>query len=56
VVPGRPGTVFYRPQGFMAASDRIDIVLHGRQTHGAWPWKGVDVIAASATSSRPSTP
>ena len=48
VVPGRPGTVFYRPQGFMAASDRIDIVLHGRQTHGAWPWKGVDVIAASA--------
>ncbi|RZJ37636.1 MAG: amidohydrolase, partial [Brevundimonas sp.] len=48
VVPGRAGTVFYRPQGFMAASDRVDIVLHGRQTHGAWPWKGVDVIAASA--------
>ncbi len=48
VVPGRPGTVFYRPRGFMAASDRIDIVLSGRQTHGAWPWKGVDVIAASA--------
>ncbi|MFN3669990.1 MAG: amidohydrolase [Brevundimonas sp.] len=48
VVPGRPGTVFYRPRGFMAASDRIDITLNGRQTHGAWPWKGVDVIAASA--------
>lgn len=48
VVPGRPGTVFYRPRGFMAASDRIDVVLNGRQTHGAWPWKGVDVIAASA--------
>jgi len=48
VVPGRAGTVFYRPRGFMAASDRVDIVLHGRQTHGAWPWKGVDVIAASA--------
>ena len=48
VVPGRPGTVFYRPQGFMAASDRVDIVLHGRQTHGAWPWKGVDVIAVAA--------
>ncbi|HWW11992.1 MAG TPA: M20/M25/M40 family metallo-hydrolase, partial [Brevundimonas sp.] len=47
-VPGRAGTVFYRPRGFMAASDRVDIVLHGRQTHGAWPWKGVDVIAASA--------
>lgn len=48
VVPGRAGTLFYRPQGFMAASDRIDITLNGRQTHGAWPWRGVDVIAASA--------
>lgn len=48
VVPGRPGSVFYRPRGFMAASDRIDIALHGRQTHGAWPWKGVDVIAVAS--------
>lgn len=48
VVPGKPGTLWYRPRGFMAASDRVDIVLNGRQTHGAWPWKGVDVITASA--------
>lgn len=48
VVPGRPGTLWYRSRGFMAASDRVDITLHGRQTHGAWPWKGVDVITASA--------
>ncbi|MDP2763557.1 MAG: amidohydrolase [Brevundimonas sp.] len=48
VVPGRPGSIFYRPQGFMAASDRVDITLNGRQTHGAWPWKGVDVIATAA--------
>lgn len=48
VVPGAPGTVFYRARGFMAASDRVDIVLNGRQTHGAWPWKGVDVIAAAS--------
>ena len=48
VVPGPPGNLWYRPRGFMAASDRIDITLHGRQTHGAWPWKGVDVVAASA--------
>ena len=48
VVPGVPGTIFYRPQGFMAASDRVDITLHGRQTHGAWPWKGIDVIAVAA--------
>ena len=48
VVPGKTGTLFYRPEGFMAASDRIDIVLHGRQTHGAWPWRGVDVIATAS--------
>jgi amidohydrolase len=48
VVPGVAGTVFYRPQGFMAASDRVDIVLKGRQTHGAWPWRGVDVIATAS--------
>lgn len=48
VVPGVPGTLWYRPRGFMAASDRVDITLNGRQTHGAWPWKGIDVISASA--------
>lgn len=48
VVPGEAGTLRYRPRGFMAASDRIDITLTGVQTHGAWPWKGVDVVAASA--------
>jgi amidohydrolase len=47
VVPGLPGTLFYRPEGFMAASDRVDITLHGKQTHGAWPWRGVDVIAVA---------
>ena len=47
VVPGRPGSVFYRPEGFMAASDRVDINLKGKQTHGAWPWRGVDVIAVA---------
>jgi len=47
VVPGAPGALWYRPKGFMAASDRVDITLHGRQTHGAWPWKGVDVIAVA---------
>lgn len=47
VVPGRPGSVFYRPEGFMAASDRVDIRLKGKQTHGAWPWRGIDVIAVA---------
>jgi amidohydrolase len=48
VVPGRPGTLFYRPQGFMAASDRIEIKLTGKQTHGAWPWQGIDVVSLGA--------
>ena len=48
VVTGQPGQIWYRARGFMAASDRVDITLHGRQTHGAWPWRGVDVIALSA--------
>jgi len=48
VVTGEPGRVWWRANGFMAASDRVDITLHGRQTHGAWPWRGVDVIALSA--------
>ncbi len=48
VVPGVPGTVFYRPEGFMAAADQIQISLHGKQTHGAWPWKGIDVISLSS--------
>ena len=48
VVPGIPGTVFYRPEGFMAAADQIHIALHGKQTHGAWPWQGIDVISLSS--------
>ncbi|HRH20884.1 MAG TPA: amidohydrolase, partial [Brevundimonas sp.] len=39
VVTGEPGQVWWRAQGFMAASDRVDITLRGRQTHGAWPWR-----------------
>jgi amidohydrolase len=48
VVPGAAGTLFYKPEGFMAASDRIDIKLKGKQTHGAWPWKGIDIVSLGA--------
>ncbi len=48
VVPGIPGTIFYRPEGLMAAADEFQIDLHGRQTHGAWPWQGIDVISLSS--------
>jgi amidohydrolase len=47
-VPGTPGTIFYRPEGFMAASDRFDIAITGRQTHGAMPWGGIDIISLQA--------
>ncbi|HYD52802.1 MAG TPA: amidohydrolase [Gemmatimonadaceae bacterium] len=42
------GHVAYRDRGIMASSDRFDLVVRGRQTHGAMPWGGVDPIAASA--------
>jgi amidohydrolase len=48
VVPGETGTLFYRQQGFMAASDRIDVRLRGKQTHGAWPWLGIDIVSVGA--------
>jgi len=42
------GTIGYRSGPFMAASDRYRIDVQGRQTHGAWPWKGVDPIVVSS--------
>ncbi len=42
------GTVGYRSGPFMAASDRFNIVVKGRQTHGSRPWGGVDPIVAAA--------
>jgi len=42
------GTVAYRPGGIMAAADALEITVHGRQTHGARPWSGVDPIVVSS--------
>ena len=42
------GTVAVRPGGIMASSDTLRIVVHGLQTHGANPWKGIDPIVAGA--------
>ena len=42
------GTVGYRAGPLMAASDRFNIVVKGRQTHGSRPWGGVDPIVAAA--------
>jgi len=42
------GFLGYRPGPTMASSDRFRITVHGRQTHGAAPWLGVDPIVTSA--------
>jgi amidohydrolase len=42
------GTIEYRPGGIMAAADRFEITVHGKQTHGSTPWTGVDPIVTAA--------
>jgi amidohydrolase len=42
------GTIGYRAGPMMAAADRFDIVVKGRQTHGGRPWKGIDPIVAAS--------
>ena len=42
------GTVGVRAGGEMASSDTFRIVVHGRQSHGATPWKGIDPIVTAA--------
>jgi len=49
VVSGlRVGQIGYRPGPAMAGADSFKIVVHGRQTHGARPWEGVDPIVVAA--------
>lgn len=44
----RAGQVSMRPLGAMAGSQRFEIVVKGRQTHGAMPWAGIDPIVISS--------
>ena len=48
VWPDSAGRITYRPKGAMSAADAIDIVVRGRQTHGAQPWRGVDPIVVAS--------
>lgn len=48
VMPLGIGQIAYRPGGLMAAADNLRIVVHGRQTHGAQPWAGVDPIVVAS--------
>ncbi|HVR70593.1 MAG TPA: amidohydrolase [Vicinamibacteria bacterium] len=42
------GALGWRPGPFMAAADRFEIAVEGRQTHGSTPWQGIDPIVAAA--------
>ncbi|MBA3917946.1 MAG: amidohydrolase [Gemmatimonas sp.] len=48
VGPGPLGTLSWRSGAISAASDAWRIVVHGKQTHGAFPSNGVDPIVVSA--------
>lgn len=42
------GTIAYKEEGMMAASDWFSIRVKGRQAHGAAPWMGIDPVVVSA--------
>lgn len=42
------GEIGYRSGGAMAAVDSLRIQVRGRQTHGAYPWLGVDPIVVAS--------
>jgi amidohydrolase len=48
VFPGRAGTVTYRAGPMYASGDNYKIIVHGRQTHGAIPWSGIDPIVVGS--------
>lgn len=42
------GKIRYKTGGIMAASDRFEITIKGKQTHGSRPWGGIDPITIGA--------
>ncbi|RZM25583.1 MAG: amidohydrolase [Pedobacter sp.] len=42
------GEITYRPGGIMAAVNDMQIVVNGRQAHGAYPWSSIDPIVISS--------
>jgi amidohydrolase len=42
------GEVAYKPEGMLAAVDSFTIEVRGKQTHGAYPWLGVDPIVVAS--------
>jgi len=42
------GKIKYKPGAFMASSDWFSIKIKGKQSHGAYPWLGIDPIAVAS--------
>ncbi len=42
------GKIGYRPGGTMAAVNDFQIIVKGRQAHGAYPWSSIDPVVTSA--------
>jgi amidohydrolase len=42
------GEIAYKPEGMMAAVDSFKVEVKGKQTHGAYPWLGVDPIVVAS--------
>ncbi len=42
------GHIGYKPEGTMASSDFLRIKVIGDQTHGGYPWNGIDPIVVSS--------
>lgn len=49
IIPNMPsGMIGYRSGPLFASGDTVRIRISGKQTHGAFPWNGVDPIVVSA--------
>lgn len=42
------GTIAYKSGSLYAGEEMMRIVVHGRQTHAALPWQGIDAVLLSA--------
>ncbi|MFI5231798.1 MAG: amidohydrolase [Gemmatimonadales bacterium] len=48
VWPEEAGKLSFKPGAEMSMADGLNIIVKGKQTHGAQPWKGVDPVVVSA--------
>ena len=49
LIPAIPvGTIGYRPGAILASGDSFTMKVTGRQTHGGFPWNGIDPIVSTA--------